>query len=160
MAQEVSLEEFGRKLTAEQRRQVEAALSRGQGLAMYSDGRGGRMAFTYGSRDADIVGLPPRMYGGGELEQFVSPAPKPQSLRSPLLAYHPPPQVHRPRVAPTQTQYPEVLISGRSSSHPRGNSEYITPLLPSSARQEPVQSQPPQEPLSEGAAWWRDQLSR
>jgi hypothetical protein len=31
-------------------------------MALYNDGRGNRLAVSFGSRDADIIGLPPRLY--------------------------------------------------------------------------------------------------
>jgi len=155
MASEVGMSEFARRLTPQQTLELESALVRGQGLAMYSDSRGARTVFTFGTRDSDIVGLPPRLYGGGELEQFVNPLPQATTMKSPLLTNREEiPQIHQPRVAPFRTEYPEVLLSGRTSSHPRGNSEFITPLLPS-PRPEAVQ---PSEPVSEEVAWWRDHL--
>jgi hypothetical protein len=155
MAQEVSAEEFAAKLG--DRGAVDAALASGKGMALYSNGRGNRLAVSYGTRDADVVGLPPKLYGGGELEMFVSPQRSPASMRSPLLDYQPPPQISRPRVAPTRTEYPSVMISGRTSSHPRGNSEFITPLLPGREQSQPQEPQQ-QEPLSDDQRWWRTHL--
>jgi hypothetical protein len=156
-ARECSVEEFVRGLGPSQQMEVQANLDQGKGMALYRDA-GGRavVAVSYGPRGADIVGLPPKVYGGGELDLFVSPRPAPASMRSPLLDYEPPPQVARPRVAPTSTAYPEVLISGgRTSSHPRGNAEFITPLLPGRPQEEV-----PQAPLNESAQWLADRLGR
>ena len=131
MAREVAVDEFVRGLGPQQQLEVQANLDSGRGMALYYDGRSSRLAVSFGTRDADIVGMPPKAYGGGELDVFVSPRPAPANMVSPLLSYQPPPQVARPRVAPTSTAYPEVLMSSaRTSPHPRGDSEYITPQVP------------------------------
>jgi hypothetical protein len=136
-------------------------LKKNQGLALYRAHDGNRVVVSFGTRDADLPGLCPSMLGdGSELEVFVSPRPTPASMRSPLMDWDGgPPQIKAPPRSPSVTSYPEVLMSGRTSSHPRGNAEYITPLLPSSREPaQPVEIQPPSEPLSEGAKWWVDQL--
>ena len=126
MAAEVTMEEFARRLSPQQTLELESARVQGHGLAMYSDGHGKRVAVTYGKRDSQITYQhAPKVLpnGGGELEQFVPAQQTPAQMQSPLKAALEDqtriPQIHRPRVAPTQTQYPEVLLSGRTSSHPR-----------------------------------------
>ncbi len=125
---EVNLQEFMANLTPQQQLEVQANLDSGKGMALYYDGRSSRLAVSFGTRDADIVGLPPKVYGSGELDVFVSPRSTPAPMRSPLMdAVGGPPQIRRPQVAPTSTAYPEVLMSSaRTGPHPRGNAEYIT----------------------------------
>jgi hypothetical protein len=95
---------------------------------------------------------------GSELEVFVSPQKSPDSMRSPLLDWEGgPPQIKAPPKGQSQTQYPEILISGRTSAHPRGNSEFITPLF-HGRESEPTPVLPP-EPVSEDAAWWSQRLA-
>ena len=156
-AREVTVGEFVRGLGPQQQLEVQANLDSGRGMALYYDGRSSRLVRSFGTRDADIVGLPPRMYGGGELDVFVSPRSAPVNMRSPLLdAVGGPPQIARPKVAPSQTAYPEVLMSSaRTSPHPRGNAEFITPQLPG-REPEPVQ----QQPLTEEQTWWAERLGR
>jgi hypothetical protein len=155
-ASEVTAEQFAARLG--DRGAVDANLKAGKGMALYSDGRGTRLAVSYGTRDADLPGLPPRLYGGGELEVFVRPQKSPASMRSPLMDWEGgPPQIKAPPRSSSVTSYPEILISGRTSAHPRGNAEFITPLLP--AREpEPTQVSPP-EPANEDVAWWRTHLT-
>ena len=160
MAQEVGIDELLSKLGPQHRLEVEAVLAKGQGMALYRDGGGAAtVAVSFGTRDADIVGLPPKLYGGGELGEFVSPQRRPASMRSPLLdAVGGPPQITAPRRSPSQTAHPEVLLGGRTSSHPRGDSEYIRPGR-TAAPVAPVESPAPEERLSEGQAWLRDHLT-
>jgi hypothetical protein len=153
-AREVELQDFCNRLRLndETRRRVHKALSQGMGVANY-----GNTIITFGSRDADIFGLPPREYGGSELADFVAPAPVPASKRSPLLdAVGGPPQVSRPRVAPSQTEYPEVLFAARSSPQPRGKKGYIDQRRFASRREPEEVTE--EVPVSEEAAWWRDRL--
>jgi hypothetical protein len=158
-ARQVEVGEFVRGLAPQQAMEVQANLDSGKGIALYRDGRSSRMVVSFGTRDADIVGMPPRVYGGSELDTFVSPRPAPVNMRSPLLdAVGGPPQIARPRVAPTTTAYPEVLTSGRTSPHPRGNSEFIAPLVPG-REPEPVQQQPT-EPLSPEQEWYAQRLGQ
>jgi hypothetical protein len=160
-AREVTADEFKLILPPGEQGRVDDALKNGMGLAIYEEDRigGTRMLVTYGHRAADLPGLPPGRYGDGlQLTEHVSPRRKPASMRSPLLDWQPPPQVSRPRVSPSQTEYPDVLISGRTSSHPRGNNSFVD-LLPGRPVQGPTpQPAEPEEPLSEGAQWWRDHL--
>ena len=69
-----------------------------------------------------------------------------------------PPQIARPPRSPSHTEYPEVWVASRSSSHPRGDSHgYINVqrgLLPG-REQEQVLPPERQPPLNEAAAWWR-----
>jgi hypothetical protein len=86
---------------------------------------------------------------GSELVCFVSPQRSAASMRSPLLDWEQPRQITAPPKGQSQTQYPEIMISGRTSSHPRGNAEYITP------GRGPKPSQPESsEPPNEDVAWW------
>ncbi len=128
MARESTPQEFRSRLTSEAQRQFDLDLAQGKGHATYVDGSGTtRLLTTYGTRDADIVGLPPKAYGQSdwELGEYCPPVPGVANKRSPLLDYEPPQQISAPRRSPSQTAHPEVLISGRTSSHPRGDSEYI-----------------------------------
>jgi hypothetical protein len=157
---EVSAGEFMTKLAPAQQMEVQANLDQGKGMALYRDGGGSAVvAVSFGTRDANIVGLPPKVYGGGELDVFVSPVSTPASMRSPLLdALGGPPQIARPPVSPSQTQNPEVLLAGRSSSHPRGKNGYIDAqrLVPGREQEQP----PPQQELSETEAWYAQHLGR
>jgi hypothetical protein len=158
--QEVSTGELKRLLNDTGRTEVDHHLAEGRGVATYADDRGRPiLIMTYGTREADIPNrFPPSHFGGGTLSNYVPVPEKANPMRSPLMDWEGgPPQIRRPRVTPTQTSYPEVLISGRSSSHPRGNSEFITPLLPG---REPEEVLPPPEPLSEEASWWSKQLRK
>jgi hypothetical protein len=161
--QECSSGEIKRILNDNQRTEVDQHLAAGRGVAIYEDGRGRPiLLMTYGSRDADIPNqFPPSHFGGGMLSTYVPVPKKANPMRSPLMDWEGgPPQIRRPRVSPSVTSYPSVDLSMRTSSHPRGNNEYITPLLPG---REPEQVQPqvlpPPAPLSADAEWWRDQLS-
>jgi hypothetical protein len=154
---EVSSGEFGRKLTDAQRAEVAHHLSEGRGVACYIDGRGApTVIVTWGTRTADYPGYPPATSGGGTTLDSYVPAPKANLPRqSPAMGWEPVPQIRRPQVAPTSTSFPEVLVSGRTSPHPRGNSEFITAqrLVPGREQEELPQTQ-----LSEEVAWWRDHL--
>jgi hypothetical protein len=154
---EVSVNEFGSGLTAEQRDAVACAQAAGMGVAMFTAERigGPRHIVTYGTKGADIVGLPPKTYGGAELVEFVSPPHVPQAMRSPLMdAVGGPPQIARPPVSQTQTSYPSVEFEMRTSSHPRGDQNgYITPGRPEPEyiEAEPVEAGTPE-------AWWRARI--
>jgi hypothetical protein len=104
MTREVSASEFLAKLPLSQHTQIEAALASGQGAALYVDWRGaGVVGITFGTREATLPGNPPKLYGGGELDVFVPPKQTPTRMRSPLLdAVGGPPQIARPRVAPSE----------------------------------------------------------
>jgi hypothetical protein len=166
--QEVSASDLKRRLSAEQRPQVDAALKAGMGTALYADERGRATVFvTFGSRQADFPGLPPGLWGGGELHSYVPPQHEARPMVSPLkAALEDPervPQIKAPPRGPSMTSYPEVLISGRNSSHPRGNSEYLN-LRPSSRESaQPAEVLPPQpqEPahLTDDVAWWQEKLA-
>jgi hypothetical protein len=155
-AREVEVNEFVRGLGTEDRRSVLEALGRGLGVARF-----GHLVLTYGGRDAVITSkFPPAQYGSAEIGDFVAPPPVPASMRSPLLdAVGGPPQIRRPRVSPSFTEYPDVQIQTRTSPHPRGNSGgFIEPqrLLPGREQQEVV----PETPLSESASWMAEHLGR
>jgi hypothetical protein len=124
------------------------------GVARYGD-----WSLSYGNRQAVITSThPPSSYGGAELGDFVSPSPASKGMRSPLLdAVAGPPQIRRPRVAPSHTEFPSVALETRTSPHPRGSSPggYVEPQRLSPGREpvaEPVR-------LSEEASWWRDKLT-
>jgi hypothetical protein len=180
---EVSSGEIKRRLNDAQRAEVDRHLSEGRSVALYGDERGiPALIVTFGSRDADLPHqFPPSHYGRGELVSYV-PAPREaKPMRSPLMEWDGgPPQIHRPRVAPSHTEYPSVQIEMRTSSHPRRGNEFLN--LSPSRRQEVPQMQPemrptrielvepgqprsepapPAEPqLSSGARWWADHLAR
>jgi hypothetical protein len=152
---EVASGELKRRLNEVQRVEVDRHLSEGLGVALYEDSRGRPILVvpTGGGRGHDIPGFPPAMYGGGTLAMFVPPQPKARPLGS---QYSPPPQIARPRVSPTSTEYPDVRITMREGPHPRGHSAgFINPerLLPSSGR-EPEQVVPPAAPLPPDVEWW------
>jgi hypothetical protein len=156
MAQEVSPDQFKHRLSQEQRVEVDQHLASGRGVACYANDRGAAIVvMTWGARDADVPGYPPVSYGGGTLSTYV-PAPKSATpRRSPLLDHEPPRQIARPRVSPAFTEHPDVQIEMRTSSRPRGNSEYISPSAPRS----PVEAEPVQPPqVSEEVAWWARKL--
>jgi hypothetical protein len=157
VGRETSSGEFKRKLSDVQRVEVDHHLSQGRGVAAYEDSYGRPiLVMTWGSRDADLPGYPPAHYGGGTLSTWV-PAPKEATpLRSPLMGWEQPRQIARPRVSPAFTEVPEVRLEMRTSQHPRGNSEYITPLLPGRSA-EP--EQPVQQEVSKEASWWAKHLS-
>jgi hypothetical protein len=162
-ATEVSVDEFCRRLPREQAEEVRQHLASGRGCALFggNDWRGQKSVETYGTRDADHKGYPPGNNGMGDpLIVFVSPPRESRLMVSPLKAalddQNRVPQIHRPRTAPSQTWYPEVLISGRTSSHPRGAGEFVD----MHQRFSPSQRQEPEPPLSEEANWWRDRLGR
>jgi hypothetical protein len=158
---EVTADELKLILPAEERPKVDDALKRGMGVAIFEEDRigGARMLVTYGKLGADIADLPPGRYGDGMLlAEHVSPQRKPAAMRSPLMDWEPPRQIARPRVSPPVTAYPDVLISGRTSSHPRGSNSFHD-LLPGRPTDTPApQPIELEEPLSEGAQWWRDHL--
>jgi hypothetical protein len=159
---EVSPADLKRLLPESQRAEVDRHLAEGKGVAIFADERGRATTLvSYGTRDADLPGPPPGLWGGGQLHSFVPAVRKASEMRSPLKAAIEDqtriPQIARPRVSPTQTSYPEVLVSGRVSSHPRGNGEYLN-LVPGRAA-EPARPEPPsQEPLSEASQWWAQRL--
>jgi hypothetical protein len=157
---EVTADELCRRLSPKHRAQVHADVAAGKGVAMYVDDRGRDIvAMTFGTKDSDLAGLPPARYGGGELSEFVSPLRTAASLRSPLMDYEPPIQIHRPRVSPSVTEYPEVLISGRTGPRPRGDGEFINArrgLLP--GREQQLEEVLPQPELSESDSWWARRL--
>jgi hypothetical protein len=156
-ASEVDAEEFCRRLSPEQVGDVRQHLASGRGLALYSDERSRpALIVTFGTRDSDVAGLPPAMYGGHSLSSYVPARPQARAMRSPLMdVVIGPPQIHRPRVAPGHTEYPSVELSMRTSGRPRG--DYITPLVPS-RQPEPVPVPPAEPALTEDQRWWQDRL--
>jgi hypothetical protein len=155
----MSSADFKRGLSQAQRAEVDHHIAEGRGLAIYENDRGRPVVMmTFGTRDADLPGLPPKMYGGGTLSSYVPAAAGPtRPMRSPLMdAVGGPPQVHRPRVAPSRTEYPSVQLEMRTSQFPRGNSEYITPGRISTEVE--VQQEPP-EPEGE-KSWYAARLAR
>lgn len=154
MVREVSFNEFVARLGPEDRRAVQDALNSGMGMANYHG-----LVLSYGRRGAAIeTTFPPAAYGSAELGDFVSPIPNPATKRSPLLdgVAGGVPQIARPRVAPSHTEYPDVQIETRTSRHPRGDSGGFIDAQRFTPGRE--QEEVPQAPLSEEAAWWRDRL--
>jgi hypothetical protein len=157
MTREVSAGEFLARLAAQEHSRIEAALASGQGAALYVNGRGAAVVgITFGTREATLPGNPPKLYGDGELDVFVAPKQPTARMRSPLLDYEPPRQIAAPPRGQPQTLYPEVLLGGRTSSHPRGNAEFQSTarLLPG---REPEPAEP-QRPRTESEQWWLDHL--
>lgn len=150
---QVELNEFCAQMGRQERHDVEQALGNGMGVARYGD-----KSVTYGRRDAFFAGLPPMALDGHELDTFVAPPQVPQVMRSPLMdATMGPPQIRRPRVSPTSTEYPDVQFELRQSNHPRGNASKngyieVQRLLPGREAAEPVL------PESEETSWWRNRL--
>src|SRR5208283_48330 len=72
------------RMSAEDRLQVDDALARGMGVASY-----GGLTIAYGTREAVLPGLPPRMYADNELGAFVAPAPTPASTLPPGVQRRP-----------------------------------------------------------------------
>jgi hypothetical protein len=164
VGQEVSSGEIKRRLNDAERAEIDRHLSEGKGVALYGDERGSAaLIVTYGSRDADLPNqYPPSHFGRGELQSYVPVPKRANPMKSPLMEYEQPRQIARPRVSPSFTEVPDVRITMREGNHPRAHSaSLINPerLLPSSGREAEQVLPPPQEPLSEGARWWRDQLS-
>jgi hypothetical protein len=165
---EVTPAQLKRRLPAEQQREVDAALTAGMGCALYvEDVVGGAVVLvTYNGREANIPGpFPPATNGWGmTLGDFVAPPQQAPTMRSPLMNWQQPRQIQAPARGPSQTAYPNVLISGRSSRHPRGDAELLLPGRRSPVSEEPAPTPPsapsaPQtEPVSEEAAWWSRHL--
>jgi hypothetical protein len=158
-ASEVTVDQFTARLGPDQQRDVQAHLTAGRGVACYVDRSGApRLIRSFGPRGADIIGLPPRTFGQAdwELGAYVPPPSRTgSSMRSPLLdGVGGPPQIKAPPRAPSETLYPEVLVGGRSSSHPRGHAEFLN-LTRGRTEPEPVE---PSQPITAEAAWWRDNL--
>jgi hypothetical protein len=156
---QVSSGEIKRKLTDSQRTEVDRHLAEGRGVATYEDAMGRQvLLMTWGDRSADVPGYPPAVYGGASLSAYV-PAPKESApKRSPLMdALGGPPQVARPRVAPSHTEYPDLAMR----EMPRGRTDgFIDPrrLLPG-REPEPVEPPPqPQQPESEYVTWLRQHV--
>jgi hypothetical protein len=160
---ETSTGEFKARLSQEQRSEIDAHLKEGRSVAAYADERGRRPALviTFGTRDSDLpYQHPPATYGRGELLTFVYAQPKQRGMQSPATSWEQVPQIARPRVAPTQTQYPEVLISGRTGPHPRGQGGGWIEAQGLVPGREQAQPQAPAEPLSPEQQWWSKQLGR
>jgi hypothetical protein len=153
-AREVNFDEFVRRLGPEDRRAVQDALNSGMGVARY-----GGMNFSYGRRGAVIeTTFCPAAFGSAELGDFVSPVPTPATKRSPLMdAVGGPPQISRPRVAPSMTERPDVQFETRTSPHPRGDRGGFIDVQRFTPGREP-QEDVPEVPLSEGQRWLRDHL--
>jgi hypothetical protein len=152
-AKEVSPGEFKRGLSQAQRAEVDHHLAEGRGVAVYEDDRGRPVVvMTYGTKDADLPGYPPKMYGGGTLSSYVPAAVAARVMQSPATSWEPVPQVRRPRVAPSQTEHPQVLMEMRTSGHPGGNTKFITPV-----RYTPEGVVAPQEPEGENS-WYAARL--
>jgi hypothetical protein len=153
---EVTVADFKKRLTESQRLEVDAHLAAGRSVACYEDERGfPALIITHGTRDSDVPGLPPSNFGRGALHSYVFAPQAAQPKRSPLMDYEAPRQIARPRVSPSMTSHPDVQIEMRTSSHPRGNSEYITPLLPG---REPEPVLLPPEPLTPDQRWYQDHV--
>jgi hypothetical protein len=157
---EVSANDLKRRLSDEQRREVDGHLASGKGVAIYADQRGRATTLvTFGTRDADLPGLPPGLWGGGELHSFVPAAVQSTQMRSPLMdAVSGPPQIRRPRVAPSYTEHPSVDIEMRTSRSPRSNNGYITPGRPVETNEQVLPQQQPPRELSESEKWWRQHI--
>jgi hypothetical protein len=126
---------------------------------MYANEKGHpALIVTFGNRSADLPGLPPSHYGRGELLTYVPAAVEAKATRSPLMDYEPPRQIARPKTAPSHTAYPSVQIEMRTSQHPGGNAEYITPGREPEAKPEP-KSPEPQRELTESEAWWQRRMA-
>jgi hypothetical protein len=154
---EVSSEEFCKRLTETQKREVKNHLSNGLGVALFADASGApRLIRSYGPRGADIVGLPPKGYGQSdwELAAYCPPQKVAGAMKSPVMDWEPPRQITAPPRGQSRTEVPEVLIAGRTPSHPRGNSEYISPSAP----RQPVQPPAPQRELTASEEWWAKHL--
>jgi hypothetical protein len=162
VASEVTRDQFVAGMGAEQAHDVDAALGRGCGVACYRDDFGGttKIIVTYAAGrhvEADLSGLPPSGYCGRSLQTFISPHRSPATTRSPLMDWEQPRQVAAPPRGQSQTLYPDTRFETRSSRHPRGDSEYLHLRLERDRREaQPVPQ--PEEPLSEGARFWRDRL--
>jgi hypothetical protein len=130
LVRQVSAQEICRGLDREDVGRVYADLDAGLGLARYSDDRGGGWVASYGGQGADIPSShPPKLYGGLALVSFVPPAVPEVAKVSPLWAALQDqsriPQIHRPPVQPSKTEYPDVRISGRTGAHPRDRGGWI-----------------------------------
>jgi hypothetical protein len=156
---EVSSGELKRRLNDSQRAEVDHHLASGRGVALFEDDRGRpAMIVTFGGRGCDIeTRFPPSHYGTGPLHSFTYAPVQSKPMRSPLMDWEQPRQIARPRVSPSTTFYPSIEIEMRTSRHPRGNSEFITPLLPG-RESEPQTPAPPAKPLSPSEQWWADHL--
>jgi hypothetical protein len=141
-------------MSQQDRHEVERALKAGMGMARFAE-----KTVSYGTRNAYFPGLSPAMLDGSELSDFVSPAPVQASKRSPLMdAVGGPPQIARPRVDPTVTERPDVQFEMRTSSHPRGDSEYLNAQRFAPGRA--AEAAQPQEPLTEEQQWFAQRLGQ
>ena len=151
---EVSLDQFCSRLASDQVSYVRDALAQGQGAAMYggSDWRATQTVLTWGKRGADFPGFPPSSVPmGGELSSFVSPQRSEQQMVSPALRGRDDiPQIRRVPTSQPHTEYPAVQIESRTSSHPRGDAEYLN-LRP--GRAQPEEEPEPSLPTGEDN-WW------
>jgi hypothetical protein len=133
------------------------------GVARY----GSSLNLSYGKRGAVIeTQYPPAAYGSSEIGDFVAPPPVPASKRSPLLdAVGGPPQIARPRVAPSRTERPAVEFETRVSNHPRSGG-FIDAQRFAVVEPEPEpppqreRAQAPSERPTEFAQWVQDRLGK
>ena len=126
-------------------------LAAGHGLARYDDARGRPLVVISwgGGRDTDIAGLPPARFGQGTLSSYVVAPAEAKAMVSPLLSWDPVPQISRPPVAPSHTEY-----SGAHDPVMRtgvGNSEWIN--VERGQVQEELE--PPAPP-----GWWAQRLAQ
>jgi hypothetical protein len=103
---EVSSGELKRRLSDAQRAEVDHHLSQGRSVACYEDQYGRPiLVMTYGTRDADVPGYPPAVYGGGSLHSHVprSSTSKTDAVASHELGAGPPDSP--PQVSPSVTEH-------------------------------------------------------
>jgi hypothetical protein len=140
-------------LSDSQRAEVDKHLSEGRGVALYTNEKGTKPALfvTWGNSSCDLPGFPPSHYGRGELHSFVPAPTEARPMVSPLLLRDEVPQIRRPAVMASQTQYPSIQIAMREGPHPRGHNGYIDVLPAQEAEREPAT---PPEPLLPEQQWW------
>jgi hypothetical protein len=98
-----------RRLPDDAKWKVGHALDNGWGCALYRDGQGFDYVVSYG-RGADIGNTyPPSHYGSAVLAYYVRAPEAVDEMVSPVVKglRDRPPQIHRPRPAPSVTVYPE-----------------------------------------------------
>jgi hypothetical protein len=164
-AREVTAAELKAKLSPDLQRKVDSDLAAGYGVALFvAENLGGpRHVSSYGVRGAEISGMPPASYGGADLAEYCPPQKNAQPMVSPLFAavgggQQGPPQITRPRTSQPHTEYPEVRIEGRTSSHPRGSAGDAGFITPGRPVPEDDYVEPPSYEPGSSAAWWAARL--
>jgi hypothetical protein len=135
---EVSAGQLRRLAGGELSEKTEEALANpDHGVAVYQADRGGmKCVVSFGGPGADLPGrFPPSMFGDLLLDAWVMPEPVIPTMRSPLMDWKQPPQIHVKR-GQSETLRPDVELEMRERREPRPPSDPKRYLIPGREEEE------------------------